>query len=354
MNTITPWPGGPGSAAWFSAAAPRKPRPVSGGAPWIWPLLVLTVGCASLDLPDPPVEDVAEKRQARTEEAVQEFEKQRDFAEFQAALARYQRDDVKGCEEGLQRLLQRNPDHRNARLLMAEVDLATNRAQAAFGQVEEALQAHPNDAQVQYTTGLLLETTGQSAGALAYYRRATELDPNNELYAISYRTALRASHQAGISSAPASGLQSHGPNGSAGIASAVSPRETIPGDESAGRAGYADATQTEPDDPQIPISAAVAALRRDRPDLAVELLQPAARGNCASAQVFRILGVAHYRLGDYRSSQVALQQALWLDKTSALTYFLMGCTLAKLGQFEPAQAHWRQARTIDARYSAWR
>ncbi len=47
-----------------------------------------------------------------------------------------------------------------------------------------------------------------------------------------------------------------------------------------------------------------------------------------------MLGAAYYRTGDYKSSQVALQQALSLDKSSALSYLLMGCTLAKLGQNE--------------------
>ena len=91
-------------------------------------------------------------------------------------------------------------------------------------------------------------------------------------------------------------------------------------------------------------------LRANQPKVAVELLTPAAKQFPNSAAVHRMLGVAHYRMGDYKSSQVALQQALSLDKSSALSYLLMGCTLAKLGQKEAAEAHFRQARTLDPRY----
>ncbi len=109
-----------------------------------------------------------------------------------------------------------------------------------------------------------------------------------------------------------------------------------------------------PNNPQIPIAAAMAVLRRNRPDLAVKLLRPAERRFCDSAKLHRILGVAYYRLGDYQSSQVALRQALSVDKSSALSYLLMGCTLSKLGQTESAEAHLRQARTIDPRYTVLR
>ena len=109
-----------------------------------------------------------------------------------------------------------------------------------------------------------------------------------------------------------------------------------------------------PDNPQIPITAATAALRHNRPELAIELLRGAERRFSGSARLYRVLGLSYYRLGDYRSSQVALRQALSLDKSSALAYLLMGCTLSKLGQFESAEAHLQKAQTIDPRYTVRR
>ena len=96
------------------------------------------------------------------------------------------------------------------------------------------------------------------------------------------------------------------------------------------------AVQTDPRDPRIPIRAASIALREGQPALAVRILQPAAERLPSDAGLLRNLGAAYYRLGDYRSSQLVLQQALSLDKSSSLTYFLLGCTLDKLGQATPA------------------
>ena len=89
-------------------------------------------------------------------------------------------------------------------------------------------------------------------------------------------------------------------------------------------------------------------------DLAVDLLQQCADLYDDSAGVQRTLGAAYYRTGDYRSSQVALQQALSLDKSSPLSYFLMGCTLVKLGRSEAAAMHFRQAGMLDPRYAVRR
>ncbi len=107
-------------------------------------------------------------------------------------------------------------------------------------------------------------------------------------------------------------------------------------------------------DPQIPTTASILALRYNRPQLAAEVLSDAARQFPKSAAIHRTLGTAYYRLGDYKSSQVALQQALSLDKSSALTYFLMGCTLAKLGRPEAAESQFRQASLLDPRYAIQR
>ena len=92
-------------------------------------------------------------------------------------------------------------------------------------------------------------------------------------------------------------------------------------------------------------------LQHNRPELAIELIEPAVRRFPNSAALYRILGTAYYRGGDYPSAQRALQQALSLDKTSALSYFLLGCTLARLGQADAAETQFRQAQLLDSRYA---
>src|SRR5262249_29592276 len=79
------------------------------------------------------------------------------------------------------------------------------------------------------------------------------------------------------------------------------------------------------DNPQVPVRAAVLALRYEQADMAIYLLQPAATRFSDSAAVSRTLGMAQYRKGNYTAAQTALSRALSLDKSNALAYLLMGC-----------------------------
>jgi tetratricopeptide (TPR) repeat protein len=114
---------------------------------------------------------------------------------------------------------------------------------------------------------------------------------------------------------------------------------------------FREAAASRPHDPQIPISAAVAALRQNHPEAAVDLLEAAAGRFPTSAAVYRALGTACYRRTDYRAAQSALRQALLLDKANPLSYFIMGCTLVKLGQQPAADECFRQARLLDPKYA---
>jgi len=342
---------------------------------WVGAMLALTAGCAGLDVPDPLVADITDKRQARSEQAVGEFESKRDLAELQSALAHWNQGDVAASEEVLRRLLKRNPNHREAQLLMAEV------CPADGGQTPpEAVE--PVEAVSADSTGLPGHSVEASAGPAVVIPDPTA----RPLRPVSTLAGNRA--HGSKAAAPADETR----RASATLRFAV-PRETagypLGGVDSAGSAeatetdgvralidkgraalaeGSADeamvyfqqAAALRPNDPQILIAAAMAALRADRPEVAVELLRPAGGTGVtpvarqAAAQLYRILGVAYYRLEDYQSSEVALRQALSLDKSSALSYLLMGCTLSKLGQFESAEAHLRQARTINPRYTVRR
>jgi Tfp pilus assembly protein PilF len=102
-----------------------------------------------------------------------------------------------------------------------------------------------------------------------------------------------------------------------------------------------------PDDPQIPISATVAALEANQPETAASIARLGIAFHPSCAGLHLNLGAALYRNGKYPSSQVALQQALSLDNTSALAYFLMGCVSEKLGDAEAAESHFRRAAELD-------
>jgi Tfp pilus assembly protein PilF len=102
-----------------------------------------------------------------------------------------------------------------------------------------------------------------------------------------------------------------------------------------------------PNDPQIPISAAVAALESNQPETAASIARLGIAFHPSCARLHRTLGAALYRTGDYSCSQVALQQALSLDNSAALSYFLMGCVSEKLGDTEAAQSNFARAAELD-------
>jgi tetratricopeptide (TPR) repeat protein len=365
-------------------------------------LLVATTGCAALGINSPGCFN--SERKKRDAEVARRLTNQRDYAEFEAALACWNQQDVRGCREHLEPLLERNADHRDARLLMADVLVAEKQPKKALELVRHVLKAHPDDADAQYAMALLLDSTRHSAEALPYYDRATQLAPENEVYAAGYRTAWEAAEgrEAGgnrpTKAAVAASVQQAAKRSDSSALGLLAEDKVVPPTTAAKKTGHSDSkdrddkspraiglergykalaegspqtalahfrkeAELHPDNPQILISAASAALRYNQPAVAVELLRtavasgetPQNRGRLAnSAAAHRILGAAYYKLGEFHLSQTALQQALSLDKSNALSYFLMGCTLAKLGQVDAADVNFRQAQAFDPRYTVER
>lgn len=364
--------------------------------------VVMITGCQSLESLTAKPEGISQKRKQRNLAATQRFDRKRDWADLEAAQARCDEGDLDGCTETLERLLARDPDHLEARLLMAEALLAANRPDEALPFLEPALAGHADDARVHHLMGMLLDATGQRGDALVFYEQAARLQPGNEVYQVSYQALARSDEPSQTPaespqplpiptpvplpvepepSSPESfraateeagqffvsddelveGAEGAGPVGEEGLAgdtAAMSAADLLEKGRSAlseglaalGFAYFREATALEPHDPKIPTAAAVFALRHNQPDLAVSLLEPLLDAFPDSAVIRRILGAGYYRLGNYKSSQVVLQQALSLDNSSALSYFLMGCTLVKLGQPAVAETYFRQARRLDPRY----
>jgi len=413
-------------------------------------LAAVTAGCAHFPTGEPSNGGITEVRRQRAEQVVGDFEAKRSFAEFEAALARWDQEDVEGCRRRLEALLARDPQHHDAHVLMAQVHLFEHRYQQAWALIEKAVATDPNDAEAQFTAALVLDYTEQNHAALAYYERAAKLQPQNPVYAFFYQTARRerlgpsrpsslpgvatASPSPGpaslpggahdtVSAQPAVELHTapavdlsvrqsapaeEPPAGASALAVLAENLTTTPVDPTTTRvdpepkrlqpspsgvqlAAYCEPAEDDDDTPaaddadradtgndrpnvasdrvegeaipsngdeadvpeelQSAVSAAVSAVQANRPDLAVALLEEAKDSFGNSARAYRVLGLAHYRLGDYKSSEVALRQALSLDNCGALSYFLMGCTLAKLGQTESAETHFRQAGRIDPKYA---
>ncbi|NUQ64259.1 MAG: hypothetical protein HUU20_17455 [Pirellulales bacterium] len=144
------------------------------------------VGCRPVEVFRRGVDDVTPPREQRKAELVAQFEQRRDLAEMLAAEEQRHRGDLAGCDAALHRLLQRNPDHFEAKLLQAELRLEQGRGREVLPDLYPLAEARPTDARLQYTIGLLLDACGDTQAAIAYYAKAAELEPGNELYARSH------------------------------------------------------------------------------------------------------------------------------------------------------------------------
>ncbi|HEV2972175.1 MAG TPA: tetratricopeptide repeat protein [Pirellulales bacterium] len=302
----------------------------------------------------PASPSVAEQREQRRKMVAAEFDQQRDRAQYQAGLSRWQQGDATGCREALTSLLARNPDHREAQLLAAQLDLFDDKPKQALDRARHVLVAHANDAQAHYEAALALDALGGMADALPHYEKAAQLAPREEAYQASYQAALKATlpppdgHVGSINTpdrldrAVSDGKSdcAGGDGESADSDSAVRNR----------LAAFYQSANAHPDDSQIPLDATVYALREDRPEAAIEIATAALRNFPDSSALYRVLGMAQYRHGDFTAARVSLGRALVLDKSNALAYFLMGSTLARLGEADAARRHFDEAARLDPRY----
>jgi tetratricopeptide (TPR) repeat protein len=153
------------------------------------PVLV-TAGCATVesplaDLPD----DIAPMRAEREEEAVEELKRTRDGAIYQAALSRWRDGDAAACESLLVRLLKQSNEHREARLMLADLYTSTGKPKAAEQHLRLLIERTADDAQAHHSLGMLLQMTGRADEALPHLQKAADLEPDNELYALSHDAA---------------------------------------------------------------------------------------------------------------------------------------------------------------------
>jgi tetratricopeptide (TPR) repeat protein len=143
--------------------------------------LITAGGCASLAKRG----EIEQQRKQRQEMAVRAFDRKRDATQCAAALSRWASGDREGCLDELSRVLERSPDHRDARFLLAELLLEGGRYEEAVEQCRTLARSVPEDAPVQHLYGLALEAAGQHEEAMRRYQRAIELDSTNEAYRLS-------------------------------------------------------------------------------------------------------------------------------------------------------------------------
>lgn len=317
----------------------------------------------SSSIPTSSTAGISDARQRRLLEVAADFDHRRDEAQYQAALNRWREDDAAGCRETLIQLLNRSPNHCPARLLLADVQLSEGNSKAALEQARQVLAVEPQNAEAHHVMGLTLDALGETAAAISHYEQATRLDSQNEQYAACYHSAIDAS----VPPAAIPGEQN--------VSDRIVPRESVDGAQSvdpAGFAGGADRAASaaaangvvqasavspiradcdESPDARAAVARVVEAIEKDRVEDAVRIATDALAKHPRSALLYRVLGAAHYRAANYPAAQVAIAQALSLDKSDALAYFLMGSTLERLGQAEAAERQFAEAARLDPRFN---
>lgn len=302
---------------------------------------------------------LSETREQRLREVAADFDRRRDEAQYQAALNRWRQDDATGCREALGQLLARTPSHCKALLLLADVEMSEGSPKAALEEARQVLALEPKNAEAHHVMGLALDALGETAAAIAHYEQATRLDSQNEQYAACYHAALDASILPSKDSAAAvrdnntTSADSSEPSGDVDAAASIDRSEPA---GAASDVVLASATAPvgagcdESPEARRAVGRAADALRNNRPQQAVEIAAAALSRHPKSSVLYRVLGASQYGLGNYGAAQVAIAQALSLDKSDALAYFLMGSTLSKLGQSEAAERQFAEATRLDPRF----
>jgi len=137
------------------------------------------------DFPD----DVAATRAEREDDVIEDFERTRDGALYQSALAQWRDGDAVACESILVRLLQRSDGHREARVMLADLYASTGKPKAAEQHLRLLTERNDDDAQAHHSLGMLLEANGRFDQALQHLQKAADLEPDNELYSLTYAAA---------------------------------------------------------------------------------------------------------------------------------------------------------------------
>ena len=145
-------------------------------------------GCVMQRNPAP--EDKGDESLLSTETSTELFQLRCDESLLQAAVARWRDGDAAGCRMLLERLLNRNPDHLSARMMLADLHASRGDITAAENQFRWIIQRNPDNPQAHHSLGVLLETSGRPEQAAMHLQTAARLEPDNKLYALCYDAAV--------------------------------------------------------------------------------------------------------------------------------------------------------------------
>ena len=150
-------------------------------------LVATTSGCSIAKLSNKLTPPHTEKQTARsqTKDSMESaINADRERALLLAAESRWRDDDPADCERLLDRLLENNPESRDAQRMLAELHLATGRPHLALREFQYLLNSEPNSLELQYQYAAALEETGNIHEANSMFERiANSANPESWLAA---------------------------------------------------------------------------------------------------------------------------------------------------------------------------
>ncbi len=156
-------------------------------------------GCAGWRDKLNPSPTVTQTREERAADAVRDFEDRRDAAQLAAAIERIEQGDMPRAETMLESIVKRRPTCVPARLRLAEILWLRNDV-AAETHLRAALEADASHAEAHHTLGLVLDATGRTDEARRHFTRATQIEPENEVYRVTAESLPNGTATAALAS----------------------------------------------------------------------------------------------------------------------------------------------------------
>jgi predicted Zn-dependent protease len=284
---------------------------------------------------------------------------------FAAALADWEAGREADAAKKVAAFLTAQPDHVDANILQAEIDVAAGRTKAAIERMEKLAAGRPTDPQVCQAFGLILAATGDHLAAAQYFTEAKRLAvaqarpaDSAEENAVLQATFVTPADDGEPPTAPAE-LNLPGAEPRRLDVSQWDPAELLrQGEAALGNKQLDEADRLlhaaidhSADDVQTALAATVAPLKLEQPELSYRLASHAVVRFPHSAGLHRVRGMAAYRLRRYAEAEAALRQSVSLDNSQALSYFLLGSALHHLGRPEEGERYRSEAARLDARYA---
>jgi Tfp pilus assembly protein PilF len=222
------------------------------------------------------------------------------------------------AEVELQAALQLEPSNVAAITRLARVYLARKDIPAAGRTLEGAVARKVEAAPVYALLALVYERSGHIENAIPAMRLAIQLDPQAERYRFQYGVLLT--------------------NADAPAAAIIRIKESL---------------QSFPGSANLWVALGLANLKLGNNNDAVQAFNRAIELDPKSAQAYAYLGISSVDKGQYKEAVGFYEHALRIDPSLAIIHYLIGDTLLKEPDVDPAavESHFKQAVQLDASYA---